>query len=44
MELEPSWHMHLQQHLKIAAFGAKLTSLNPAVQWIVGGQPFLAGI
>jgi hypothetical protein len=32
MELEPTWHMHLQQHLKVAAFGAKLTSLDHAVQ------------
>jgi hypothetical protein len=30
--LGPTWHMHLRQHLKSAAFGAKLTSLNHDVQ------------
>jgi hypothetical protein len=30
--------MHLRQHLKAAAFGAKLTSLNHQVQRLFGGQ------
>ena len=37
-DLKPTWHMHLRQHLKAAAFGAKLTSLNHQVQRLFGGQ------